>query len=496
MKKLLLSLSLLAAASVAFIGCVKKDFENPPNTNGYDPQLTVTHSIAQLKAMNGAYVSSTNYDTTLINDDVVISGIVVADDRSGNYYKQIVIQDSTGGIAIDINTYSLYNDYPVGRKIYVKCKGLFLGYNGGTPELGESVTEQKSLNGISTGQLSAHLVKADIGHEVKDTVVSFAAIKAINNSNSPLINRLVTVADSVEFVSPSGLTYTDPSATTNRYISTCALTAPNTTITVRTSNYANFHAVALPTGRGKIRGILTIYKTTSTTPQLILRDTSDVMFYNPNRCGGVVVNPGTGPIITIDSLRKLYPGSGTYTVPGSLSVTGVVISDIDNKNVASGNFVIEDGSKKGITMYIAGSTTYKLGDSVVVDLTGATVKKYPTTGVGALEIDGLTAAKVSTKGSNKTVTPITLTIAQLNAGIANYENVLVRILNATLSGGSTYSGSRTITDATGSMSLYTGTTATFAGTTLPTGPKTVTGIALPYSPTNEIKLRNPAIDVQ
>ena len=66
---------------------------------------------------------------TLIGDKI-IKGTVIADDRSGNFYKQIVIQDSTGGIRIDVDAFSLYTEYPIGREMWVKCKDLFVWKDG------------------------------------------------------------------------------------------------------------------------------------------------------------------------------------------------------------------------------------------------------------------------------------------------------------------------------------------------------------------------------
>lgn len=474
-------------AGLLLSSCLKKDFDSPPDTSGYDPGVPAGDSlvtVAALKAMNGPYNSTSNYDTTLIQKDIVIAVIVAADDRSGNYYKQVVVQDSTGGIAVDIDAYSLYNNYPVGRKIYIRCKGLYLGYNGGTPELGGGVDERMSLTGITGTQIDAHIVKANTGNEVKDTVVSFNAVLGVTSPNSPLINRLITISDSVEF-QEQGVTYTSPSATTNRNITPCAAGANPKTLTVRTSNYANFHAAQLPEGRGKIRGILTIYKTSYTTPQLILRDTSDVMMGGP-RCGS---NTPANPMISIDSLRKLYTGSGTVTLP-AVRLTGVVTSDMTKGNVPSGNFILEDASKKGIILYLSGGT-YNLGDSLVIDAEGGKLQLYQ----GALELSGVTSGKITKPATGKTVAPITLTIAQLNASFAQYENVLVKILNATVVGGGTYSGNKTLNDGTGNISLYTATGAQFATTPVPTTPKTFVGIATPFSSGNEIKLRDPAIDV-
>lgn len=485
-------LSLLFAtlfAGIVLSGCLKKDFDNPPYLGDYDPGPPINAkqiSIAALKAMNGPYSSTSSYDTTLIQEELVITGVVTADDRSGNYYKQIVVQDSTGGIAVDIDAYSLYNNYPVGRKVYILCKGLYLGYNGGTPELGGGIDERLSMLGIAGSAIDAHIIKATVNNEVKDTAVSFTAILGVTTPNNPLVNRLVSIKDSVEF-QETGTTYTSPTATTNRYITPCAAQSNAKTIVVRTSNYANFHAMSLPEGRGIIKGILTIYKTGTTTPQILLRDTSDVKFYG-TRCGG---GSSATTLITIDSLRKMYPGSGTITLP-AVKFTGVVISDMQKGNAASGNFILEDASKKGIILYLNGAN-YNLGDSLVIDATGGKLQLYQ----GALELTGVTTGKITkpSGGTGKTVAPITLTIAQLNASFSQYENVLVKILNATISGGTTYGGNRTLTDATGNISLYTASGATFAATAVPAGAKTVVGIATPFTPSNEIKLRDPAIDV-
>ncbi|MEZ5198727.1 MAG: DUF5689 domain-containing protein [Bacteroidales bacterium] len=51
---------------------------------------------------------------------------VVANDESGNYYKTVVIQDDDGGIELKINDYDLYQTYPEGMEIYIKCKDLYL----------------------------------------------------------------------------------------------------------------------------------------------------------------------------------------------------------------------------------------------------------------------------------------------------------------------------------------------------------------------------------
>src|SRR4051812_36400252 len=111
----------IAVTVFSFSSCMKKDYDRPPDTSGYDPMLKVTHTIAQLKAFNPPPGGAVKIDS-----DIVVYGIVAADDRSGNFYKQIVVQDSTGGMTVLIDGKNLYNEFPIGRKVYIKCKGLIL----------------------------------------------------------------------------------------------------------------------------------------------------------------------------------------------------------------------------------------------------------------------------------------------------------------------------------------------------------------------------------
>lgn len=92
--------------------------------------IEVTHTIAELSKLY------TNGQPFVIEDDIVIAGRVISNDRPGNFYNQIYIQDKTGGIEVKIAKNALYNEYKLGQKVYVKCGptehtgGLSLGSYG------------------------------------------------------------------------------------------------------------------------------------------------------------------------------------------------------------------------------------------------------------------------------------------------------------------------------------------------------------------------------
>jgi hypothetical protein len=416
-------------------------------------------------------------DPVRIDSNWTVSGIVTADDRSGNFYKQIVIEDSTGGMTILIDATSLYAKYPIGRKLYIKLQGLYYGKYGGLPQIGSSPDNSGAITKLSPAKADSAVIKANFPNPLPSH--HFSDLSQLKSLNSSMLSRLITI-DAVQVqTTDTSKTYAQSyliASGTNINLEDCS----KNKIIMRTSGYASFLNYKVPSGRGSLTAIYTVY---NGTPQLVIRDTNDLKFYS-DRCNATV------PMLTLDSLRKLYT-TGTVTLPSAM-ISAVVISDLANGNVSAGNFVIEDGSKKGVILYVSGGG-YNLGDSLLIDVSGATLQIYK----GALELTA--ASSVITKvgtGKQNSISPSVVTLANLNANFANYESTLVQINNATVPAG-TYSGNATMSDGSGStISLYTASAATFASQTLWTGAKTVTGIATPYTSGNELKLRNPAIDVK
>lgn len=125
----------LIAAIFAFASCEEWDqvfTTDYGKADVYEPvTMTPNTTISELKAM---YINS----PVKIEKDIVIGGQVVSEDRSGNIYKSLYIQDATGGIELKIGKNALYNDYKLGQWVYVKCNGLTVGAYNGMIQLGYS----------------------------------------------------------------------------------------------------------------------------------------------------------------------------------------------------------------------------------------------------------------------------------------------------------------------------------------------------------------------
>jgi Family of unknown function (DUF5689) len=293
--KLLMAVIIIAASGT--LSSCKKTFDNPPGPA--DPAIVANTSIKSLKALHtfaGAY--------NVITTDIIISGVVVADDKSGNLYKQLYIEDSTGGLQVLLNASSLYGTFPVGRKLFIKCNGLCITDYNGTMELGikATVAGAPSNQGIPGNLIDSYVIGGSLNNPVVPHVVTLAQLTT--GMQDRYLGSLIQL-DGFAFTNLN-TTYSDTSAyksTVNLDIKNCS----NQTIIVRTSAYANFAGEKVAQGRGSIYAI---YTTFGSTKQLILRDPDDVKFTDPYACA---LPPGT---VFFQDFETIGANNGTLSLAG------------------------------------------------------------------------------------------------------------------------------------------------------------------------------------
>jgi hypothetical protein len=248
---------------VCFFSCRKK-IELPPDNRHLDPGLKVSASIKELKEWP-LY--------TPVLEDFIVSGIVVMNDAEGNYFKKIAIQDSTGGIEILLDQNYLYRDFPLGRKVYVRCKGLYLGTNALHPQLGYLPDPAGQLSSIPELFISEHVVKASYPHHVLPDTISLPALLDPEGATERL-NTIVVIPD-VEFeTGPDRVPFAEPAAMqsfTDRLLIDCT----GAGVPIRTSARASFRSEILPSGSGYITAL---YTRNYNRPLLIVRSPNDVQF--------------------------------------------------------------------------------------------------------------------------------------------------------------------------------------------------------------------------
>lgn len=267
--------AILLMAGWMMNACVKDKFDEPP-VDGPFPDITANKSIQELKDLyTGTIVQ--------ITDDIIVEGIVVADDRSGNFYKTLVIQDATAGISIRMDKTNLFTDYPIGRKVYIRCKGLYIGAYRNLIQLGGGIDltdlTDPSIQTIASLLLDKYIVKGPVNQPVTPIEVE------IEDLFTGYQNMLVSIKN-VQFIpADTAQTYADAVAklSVNRTVQNCA----GKTVVVRSSGYSSFATNLTPSAQGTLTAV---YQVFGSTNQLVIRDPNDVAFSSA-RCA-------VGPIYT------------------------------------------------------------------------------------------------------------------------------------------------------------------------------------------------------
>ena len=285
MNKINIMISVAICAMILTVsGCKKDNFSvTDPGANIDPVGIQATMTIRALK--NLYYGPNVSTVPVLIDSDIVISGIINGDDRSGNLYKVISLQDSTGGLQVKIDGSSLYYTYPQGRRILIKLKGLYFFSYGGTIEIGAYIDHSSSylsVGPIPLGSAPNYIIKGKWGLTVTPIVTTATQLE---QSDWLHTQSMLYEIDNVQYrYTDTGTIYADPvgKLSVNKLLDDCS---GNATMVVRTSGYAAFASAKPAKGNGKILGLFTYYSYASSgNYQFTIRDTTDVQFTNDRRC--------------------------------------------------------------------------------------------------------------------------------------------------------------------------------------------------------------------
>jgi len=248
--------------------CLKQTAYAQP-VNGND-----TDSLISIKALRKLHAMG-NFEP--ITKSMALEATIVANDEHDNLYKSISIQDSSGGILLNLDGSSLYQTYPVGTTVRIRLQNLFLTDYRRMLQIVASI-DTSSGQLLTTGipvPLFSKFIKV-----VKENTNIVPMIVSFKNLADSLQGRLIKISN-VEFsAADTNSTFADKKNKigASRSLKFCS----GGTIYLRTSGYADFAGISLPKNNGDIVGIYSVY---NYEKQLLLRDTSDILFRS-KRCTG------------------------------------------------------------------------------------------------------------------------------------------------------------------------------------------------------------------
>jgi len=255
---------------LTFSACEKKWEEPefaPPVYNGKKPNKKII-DIKNQHINLGAYKLDS---ICKYNETFLVRAVVVSTDEGGNYYKSLVIQDETGGIELQLDQVGLYNYYPVGQEIILDCRGLIVGDYHRMYQVGWEYQK------YSVGRInSLHI----------DKYIHKDGLPSPKNLPEPLLSHeidFLSNRDICKLVKLENCRFAEASwgkpFSYNEFSTEHAVYIPGNrridTVIVRTSNYARFRSLPVPSGTGTLTGILTIY---NNSYQLMIRTIDDIQF--------------------------------------------------------------------------------------------------------------------------------------------------------------------------------------------------------------------------
>lgn len=237
-------------------------------------QDQIGDSLISIKQLKRLHVMG---EVEPIRHEWMIQAVVVANDEYDNWYKSIVIQDSTAGIVLLLDGQNLYQDYPVGAKIRLRLKNLLLSDYRRMIQLVAAV--DSSSGSLLTGGIPVPLFKQYL-ELVQDNYPIVPLKVQFKNLHDSLQGRLIQLIG-IEFsAADTAQTFADKKnkVGASRALKFCT----GGTIYLRTSGYADFAGAAIPNGNGNIVGVYSVF---NTEKQLLLRHPDDILFNQP-RCSG------------------------------------------------------------------------------------------------------------------------------------------------------------------------------------------------------------------
>ena len=265
---------IFAFLCMAFAGCMDGDWDEPSNeqspwgNNSIEETNVIT--IGELKERYSSVFNASYDQAVQITEPLQVKGWITGNDIGGNIYSQVSLQDETGAIIIGIQQSGLMGYLPIGQQIIVELNGLYVGayrkqcqigvpYNGGIGRI-DKFTWQKHFRAIgAVDAAKVEELKTDFSPEM-DMFENCAKIMTF---------RGVTLkdADGQTAFAPDDGSVALSANCVNREIEGYK------DIVVRTSTYADFAAVAMPTGPVDITGIFTRY---NDVWQILLRTDKDI----------------------------------------------------------------------------------------------------------------------------------------------------------------------------------------------------------------------------
>ncbi len=346
---------ILALTALFTVSC--HTWDAPGEDSGLDsygnPSLKETNvrTIAEVKEMFDNEINTN--DLKKVEQSMQLKVVVVGNDEGGNIYKSLYIQDNTGALAVSIDQSGLFGAFATGQCVLIELKDLYVGGYEKQPQVGTLYfNENKGVDQV--GRLTRYEWQRH--YKLLNPVEGLSAKPIVTDKMSKLnlkrdCGRLVTLvgvrlkdADGEKVFAPSDGSVTLYGGCANREITGMS------DVVVRTSTYAKFANMPMPTEKLTITGVASRYRDGW---QLMPRKLDDIQAYTGNEVLDDIDDPTAVPA----------SGSGTAADPFNIAAAIAKCQEVGEAGTTEKFYIKGIAVTEGVADSQYGNATFKMADT-------------------------------------------------------------------------------------------------------------------------------------
>ena len=376
---------LLALTAILGVSCHSWDEPSlEAGQDSYGNQYIQETNVVTIDALKTQYKSViSNNGLQQITKPTQIKVIVTGNDEGSNLYKQLYVSDGTGSLYMSIDKSGIFSEAAVGQCMLIELEGLYIGAYGKQPEIGTFYhNDSKDMDQVGrmsryTWQDHFKLISPIAGLKAEpEEIVSMSTLDMEKDCGKlvKLVGVKMKGADGKATFAPSDGSAQLVGGCVNRDIEGMS------NVVVRTSTYAKYAAMVMPTDPIDIIGIAARYNDTwqimPRTQDDIQKSTHEPITPPEPKGTGTASDPYNvaGVLAYVESL------GADKESPNDVYFSGVITSVTEEFTTQYGNgtFVVSDdenainsftfyrGLYVGNKKYTASDTQVKKGDKVVI----------------------------------------------------------------------------------------------------------------------------------
>ena len=382
---------LLALTAILGVSCHSWDEPSlEAGQNSYGNQYIQETNVVTIDALKTQYKSViSNNSLQQITKPAQIKVIVTGNDDGSNLYKQLYVTDGTGSLYMSIDKSGISSEAAVGQCLLIELEGLYIGAYGKQPEIGTFYhNDSKDIDQV--GRMSRYTWE---DHFKLIPPVEGLSAKPVMLSNMQSLNidkdcgKLVTLVG-VKMKGADGKITFAPGDGSAQLVGGCVNRDIDgmSNVVVRTSTYAKYAAMIMPTEKINITGIAARY---NNTWQIMPRTQDDITLTTGNEDVDPYVEETIGTKEEPITVAKAIELINSYEDGGSSPMAAIVkgkistIEKFDETHKSITYYISDDGgtsnqiqvySGKGLNgADFAAQSDLKVGQTVIVK---GTLKKY------------------------------------------------------------------------------------------------------------------------